>query len=228
MPTREVYAQSRRRLLELADALDDAAAARSVPALPGWSIKDTYAHLAGVCADVLDDRRGRQPEWGERTVEERRHRSLADVITEWSERGHELDERLPGEKAFYLGVDAWSHEHDVRGALHLPAPTPAETGWVLDRVVTSFQATWVESDLPPLRLAITDNGDGTGHLLGTDHLLGTGQPAAILRCDAFTLARVLMGRRSRQQVVALDWSGDPKPFLEHLFVFGPAEDDVEY
>jgi hypothetical protein len=37
-----------------------------------------------------------------------------------------------------------------------------------------------------------------------------------------------MGRRNRRQVAALDWSGDPKPVLEHLFVFGPADDDVDY
>ncbi|MCW2643471.1 MAG: hypothetical protein JWP76_5777 [Dactylosporangium sp.] len=65
MPTREVYAEARRRLLDLADGLDGAETARSVPALPGWSIKDTYAHLAGICADVLDDRRGAGYRWGD-------------------------------------------------------------------------------------------------------------------------------------------------------------------
>jgi hypothetical protein len=219
MPTREVYAQTRRRLLDLAVGLDDAAAARSVPALPGWSIKDTYAHLAGICADVLDDRRAPHPGWGERTVAERRDRSLAEVTAEWSARARELDERLRADKASHLGVDAWSHEHDIRGALRLPAPTPAETAWVLDRLVTGFQVTWARAELPPLRFAVADHGE---------HLLGTGEPASTLRCDAFTLARVLMGRRTRRQVVALDWSGDPKPVLEHLFVFGPADDDVDY
>jgi hypothetical protein len=45
--------------------------------------------------------------------------------------------------------------------------------------------------LPPLRFAVADHGE---------HLLGAGEPTARLRCDAFTLARVLMGRRSRRQV----------------------------
>jgi uncharacterized protein (TIGR03083 family) len=190
-----------------------------VPALPGWSVKDTYAHLAGICTDILDDRRAPHPAWGERTVAERRDRSLAAVTAEWSARGQELDERLQADRSFYLAVDAWSHEHDIRGALHLPATTPAETAWVLDRLVAAFQATWAEDALAPLRLAVPDHGE---------HLLGTGQPAATLRCDAFTLARVLMGRRSQRQVAALDWSGDPGPVLEHLFVFGPADGDVHY
>ncbi|HEV7898536.1 MAG TPA: maleylpyruvate isomerase N-terminal domain-containing protein [Planosporangium sp.] len=218
MPTRDVYAATRTRLLDLASGLDDATAARSVPALPGWSIKDTYAHLAGVCADVLDDRRAPQPGWGERNVAERRDRSLAEVTAEWSARGSALDERLHGDEVFHLGVDAWSHEHDIRGALNLPMTTPAETGWVHDRLVTGFQAQWTKGSLPPIRFAVD----------GVEHLLGTGEPTATLRCDAFTLGRVLMGRRSRQQVAALDWSGDPEPVLDRLFVFGPAEADVDY
>jgi len=35
-----------------------------------------------------------------------------------------------------------------------------------------------------------------------------------------------MGRRSRDQLAALDWSGDPSPVLDHLVVFGPATADV--
>lgn len=31
-----------------------------------------------------------------------------------------------------------------------------------------------------------------------------------------------LGRRSRDQVAALDWSRDPEPVLDHLFVFGPS------
>jgi hypothetical protein len=35
-----------------------------------------------------------------------------------------------------------------------------------------------------------------------------------------------MGRRSRGQLAALDWSGDPSPVLDHLVVFGPAMADI--
>jgi hypothetical protein len=218
VPTRDVYAQTRHRLLDLAGGLDDAASGRPVPALPGWSVKDTYAHLGGVCADMLDDRRAPNPGWGERTVSERRDRSLAEVTAEWSTRGSTLDGCLHGEKAFQLGVDAWSHEHDIRGALDLPLSTPMETEWVLDRLIDGFQVQWAKAGLPPILFVADD----------VEHLLGTGEPTATLRCDAFILARVLMGRRSRRQVKALDWSGEPEPVLDRLFVFGPADDDVHY
>ena len=35
-----------------------------------------------------------------------------------------------------------------------------------------------------------------------------------------------MGRRSRGQLAALDWSGDPAPVLDHLVIFGPARADI--
>jgi hypothetical protein len=35
-----------------------------------------------------------------------------------------------------------------------------------------------------------------------------------------------MGRRSRDQLAALDWSGDPAPVLDHLVIFGPARTDI--
>ena len=35
-----------------------------------------------------------------------------------------------------------------------------------------------------------------------------------------------MGRRSRDQLAALDWSGDPAPVLDHLVVFGPARTNI--
>jgi hypothetical protein len=218
MPTREVYTRTRHRLLDLAAGLDDTTAARDVPALPGWSIKDTYAHLAGICADALDDRRAPHPGWGERTVAERRDHSLTEVTAEWARRASLLDERLHGDEVFPLGVDVWSHEHDIRGALGLPLSTPVETGWALDRVLSGLQHTWAKAGLPSVRF-VAD---------GAEHLLGTGEPTATLHSDAFTLGRVLMGRRTLAQVAKLDWSGDPEPVLGHLFVFGPADADIAY
>ena len=51
-----LYAETRGRLLDLAASTDDERACTPVPALPGWTVKDAYAHLAGLCADMLDGR----------------------------------------------------------------------------------------------------------------------------------------------------------------------------
>jgi hypothetical protein len=47
-----------------------------------------------------------------------------------------------------------------------------------------------------------------------------------LRTTRFEAFRWRMGRRSREQLAALDWSGDPTPVLGHLVVFGPARTDI--
>ena len=47
-----------------------------------------------------------------------------------------------------------------------------------------------------------------------------------LATSRFEAFRWRMGRRSRAQLAALAWSGDPAPVLDHLAVFGPASSDV--
>jgi hypothetical protein len=63
------------------------------------------------------------------------------------------------------------------------------------------------TDLPPLRV------EATGL---RDWMVGRGEPAATLRAGPFTLLRALSGRRTMDEVRALDWEGDPEPFLPHL------------
>ena len=45
-------------------------------------------------------------------------------------------------------------------------------------------------------------------------------------CVSSTATRSRTGGRSRGQLAALDWSGDPAPVLDHLVVFGPARADI--
>jgi hypothetical protein len=56
--------------------------------------------------------------------------------------------------------------------------------------------------------------------------LGAGTPAASLRASDFELLRAVMGRRSRAQLLALDWDADAEPYVDHLHIFGPAATDV--
>jgi hypothetical protein len=62
---------------------------------------------------------------------------------------------------------------------------------------------------------------GTQYQVGPD-----GEPALELTTTWYEAFRWRMGRRSRGQLAALDWSGDPSPVLDHLVVFGPAPTDV--
>lgn len=67
-------------------------------------------------------------------------------------------------------------------------------------------------------------------LLGTvedgEYLSGPGDGAELrLRTMRFDALRWRTGRRSRAQLAAMDWSGDPTPVLDHMFLIGPADAD---
>jgi hypothetical protein len=48
----------------------------------------------------------------------------------------------------------------------------------------------------------------------------------VLHTTAFEAFRWRLGRRSRAQLAAMEWSADPTAVLDHLVVFGPAARDV--
>jgi uncharacterized protein (TIGR03083 family) len=53
-----------------------------------------------------------------------------------------------------------------------------------------------------------------------------GNSELTLRTCRFEVFRWRLGRRSRAQLAALDWSGDPTPVLDHLVIFGPSDRDI--
>lgn len=229
----DFYFEGRVRLLELAAQMGPEAAATPVPALPGWTVKDTYAHLAGVCADLVDGRTegyGTRA-WTARHVAERRDHSLEQVCAEWARRGpeleqlireveEELDDEEEAERRFaHLIPELWAHEYDIRGALVWLGPGHDEhTSYVIGRLVEQFKDRWRAQKLPPIRL-VGDEGDWW--------LLGEGEPVATLTATGdFEIARMLLGRRSRAQILAMDWEGDARPFVDHLHLNDLPEHDL--
>ena len=53
-----------------------------------------------------------------------------------------------------------------------------------------------------------------------------GPPVLTLSTTRFEAFRWRMGRRSRAQLAAMNWSGDPSPVIDHLTVFGPASASI--
>jgi uncharacterized protein (TIGR03083 family) len=214
----ELYRDGRQRLLGLAAGLGAADAARPVPACPGWTVKDVYAHLAGVAADVLARRLDGMMTgpWTARQVQERASASLAEVCAEWAASGPRLEARLGGGGRDELVIDVTSHEHDVRGALGRPGARDAPgVGFSLGSVAEGL-AGWWPAGLAAVRV-VGDSGTWA---------FGAGTPAATLRASDFELLRAFMGRRSRAQLLALGWDADAEPYVDHLHVFGPAAADV--
>lgn len=210
------YAEGRRRITELLQGLDDAAAAgATVPCCPAWSVHDVVAHLTGVCADVLAGRIdgvGTDP-WTEAQVDARRDVPLKDILTEWNEVAPAVEAMAGafGRAGFQWVGDQAIHEHDLRGALDRPGARDSETVRVgLRFMVPGFLEGVAALGLPVLEV---EAGDRTWRS-------GEGDPAVRLRVEPFAALRSLCGRRSLDQIRALPWTDDPEPYLE-AFTWGP-------
>lgn len=222
----DLYTGGRHTLLDLAAILTPAEAATPVPATPKWTVKDVYAHLSGVVADALGGRMDgvATDPWTARQVAERAERSLTDICAEWAELGPELEEAL---RAFpdlanpRLIIDQWTHEQDIRGALGKPGSrTDGRMTFCVETMLTGFSKGWPETGLP----CVVVTGD-TGAWP-----LGEGEVVVRLTATDFELARAIMGRRSRAQVLALRWSPRDEeklgPVVDHLHAFPHADVDL--
>ena len=209
------YAEGRRRLTDLVAGLDDDTAALPVPACPAWSVHDVVAHLTGVCADVLAGRIdgiGTDP-WTDAQVVARRGVPLAAVLAEWNEVAPAVEAMAGafGKAGYQWVADQALHEQDVRGALDRPGSRDSETIRLgLEYMAPGFLAAVAVLGLPPLEVRAGDRSWASGD----------GEPVACLALGPFEALRALCGRRSRDQLRALPWSGNPEPYLE-AFTWGP-------
>lgn len=221
MDVAALYRDGRRRQLELAGGISQADAATPVPTCPGWTVKDVYAHQAGVPADILGGRvEGvATDEWTARQVRERAQWSFADVVEELRRCGEQLDpvlEQMGDAIDKRLVLDQWTHEQDVRGALGRPGSRDvAVVGQGLDVILSSHARRWPVRHLPP---ALVVGSSKEWHL-------GEGEPVATLEAEDFELLRLVIGRRSRSQALAA-WRGDAAAVVDHLVAFSFTERDI--
>jgi uncharacterized protein (TIGR03083 family) len=219
------YAECQERFLALGRSIDHDQAAVAVPALPGWSVKDTFAHVTALAAQFVSGERLDGVPSEDRTqvgVDARADMSLAEVLEEWSDCGPRFAAMLSemGRDASpNPAIDVWVHEVDVRGALG--AEIPADGGLaeeILHSIVRRNLGRLVAGHgLPALRVVLPDD----------EWIAGEGDAAGTLRTDQLELGRVFMGRRSPAQMAALGWEdGDPSTWIGALHVFGPATIDV--
>lgn len=190
-----------------------------VPACPDWTVKDVYAHMAGVADDLLAGRLDgvATDPWTAAQVEARRGHSLAEVVDEWDAAAPGLVEALTpfGDDVDpRLVIDAWTHLHDVRGALGLPGERDSEaTRWAADGLRRFSRSQFRKAGLSPdgVRFADEDADEG----------------AAVV-VDRFEFARAATGRRSANQLRSWAWTvPDPEPYLPLVAVFTTRPDDLE-
>ena len=212
----EAYRCSHDRIRTL---VDESTANVEVQACPGWTVKDVIAHLAGFfTAYQTGGQDAFGPGWGEREVESRRDRSLEDCLAEWGELLENPGDLFESNLGPVAVSDVLAHEQDIRTALGRPGARDDENIIPSVEMALSFLSKGAtENDLPTLRV-VTDD---------LDRHIGKGEPACTLRTSTFELFRTLHGRRTLDQVRAMEWEGDPEPWLPALFLFGPTGREVE-
>jgi uncharacterized protein (TIGR03083 family) len=184
---------------------------RTVPCTPQWTVRDLLSHLVGGPADIVAgnlDGAATEP-WTQAQVEARRGHSVAQLLDEWSGLREAVEGVCRTGQVPAISMDVLTHEQDPNGALGGPHLADADA---LQFAANGFAARAVKiSKDAGLALELTD-GEGWS----------MGEPGgATLIASKFELIRVMAGRRSAAQVLAMDWLGDPTPYLDHLSPFGP-------
>lgn len=137
---------------------------------------------------------------------------MTQTLAGWTAEAPRFEDIISAFEVQPAVVDVASHEQDIRGALGLTGARDTEViwqmgGWLLRQLQTPV----------PVCVTVED----AEFRVGPD-----GEPVPGLRTTRFEAFRWRMGRRSRDQLASLDWSGDPAPVLDHLVVFGPARADI--
>jgi uncharacterized protein (TIGR03083 family) len=214
----DLYAAGLERHLALASELTEEDGERVTAACPEWRVKDVYAHLAGLCADVLEgnvEGAGTDP-WTGRQVAERTDRTLAENVAELRERGPQLVEALRAFPVERIVIDQWTHEQDVRGTVGKPGSRDVPVAaFAVGLMAKGLDEGRRQQGMPAVRVETTS---------GT-FTLGEGEPVATMKTDDFELIRAVLGRRSPAQVRAMVIDGDPGAF-DGLALFGPRTDDL--
>ncbi len=207
-------------MLALAEGLSAEQLATPVPALPAWTVQQTYAHLAGLCADVPAERVTPPADdtVTARQVAERADLDITRICAAWREDTPALLRVFATRtRARYSlpAVDVWHHENDVRGALGMEAQ-PEGADELAAFIIGGMARTW-SPDLPGVRVVATDTGQEWNF----------GERADLeWSATAFELVRAVTGRRSTAQMRAMDWNGDPEAVLGHLSRFPTPETDL--
>ncbi|MEM8923408.1 MAG: maleylpyruvate isomerase family mycothiol-dependent enzyme [Actinomycetota bacterium] len=201
-PLTDSYRRGRERLLALGATLTDGGSVITT-ACPDWSVKDVFAHLAGISTDIINgNTEGAATEaWADGHVADRRERGLDDVLAEWAESGAAVSEVMEsmGEVfPFQLFVDQYTHEWDIRAAIGPDAaarPDLATYEEYFDTFVDAIGTDGERRGLDRLELDVD----------GRRLIVGTGADVGTLPLSLFEFSRLTMGRRSTTQIAALPW-----------------------
>ena len=191
-----------------------------VPLNPAWRVRDVVAHMAGVCEDLtsgnfpdISDPK-QQPEqatvreaWTQAQVDRRRDVPIGELLDEWNRLARQWEAVLQQDAAglapaalVTASLDVGCHLHDLRHAVGEPGDRDALTTAVAFAISRTWLAMRLDSArLPAIRMRCADG----------EWVLGQSRVGNTVQGDSFELFRSITGRRSHDQLLALDWDGRP-------------------
>jgi uncharacterized protein (TIGR03083 family) len=199
-----------------------------VPTCPGWQVKDVVGHLAGLCEDWVNHHLEgyASDEWTAAQVERFASLTLDEVFDRW-DRASELlvkleEDPIMGPPTRWAFGDAITHEADIRGAVGAER-VPQE--WVLVALkgsISRWREVLSQAKAPTLMLRAPDARDWW---VGAHN----DPEVTVVEAPAYEFFRALAGRRSRNQMIRWEWSGDAEPYLAAglPYPFHSASSDIQ-
>lgn len=212
--TSRIYRDTKERICTLLPSADHPSWAISVPACPGWTIRDVVAHMTAVAEDWADGTLSGAPT-DEQTAEHVARfadRNTEQLLEAWTAATARLQRMAATDGLSPPLGDIACHEHDIRGAIDRAGARESAAVWhTSDRLIPMLQPS------RPVRITVEDG----------EYLCGPAEgPEIGLITTRFEVLRWRTGRRSRAQLAAMNWTGDPAPIIEELFLFGPTLVDL--
>jgi|GEM_PF-367093 len=223
MPTSVLYVAAVDSFLAFARTLTDEQWSTPVPCLPGWDVRDVLSHVAGIPDDAFAGRMEGAPgeAWTASQVERNRDLATAALLDRWAEQYVAFGDVLDGIGEHRPPFDCHAHEHDIRQALDLAGNR--------DSLVVEAAAVQLARGFEPPTPVTIQFVDGRSFTTGNTEPANVDGAVSVRGISAFEIFRSRLGRRSRSQVEAYDWSGDDAAVSEVIdawFQFGPADGPV--
>ena len=237
----DLYEQLRDDVSEIAAGLEPAMLEAPVPATPGWTIRNVLSHVIADATCVIggDFPTGffeafgersaidKVNEWTARQVEQRKDRSLEELLQEWKTSGNEVAAMMRGERPWPEGLvpfvdrvlltDAAVHQQDIFGALGIERAresAPIKIG--LSGYIATMGLRLEADGIPPLEFDLGDKS----------YTAGEGEPGATVSASRFELFRAMSGRRNPEQVRGYGWDGDPERYIGYFYPYGVRNDSL--
>lgn len=206
----KAYSEGRRHFSELARSLDEAQLSTMTKGCPAWDVRSLMGHVVGVAGDMTSGNfpTGDVQAWIQAAVDARRNLTVGELLQEWEDLAPAIDTwltNMPPMMGDLLVNDIVTHEQDIRGALGLPG---GREGVTYDLAVEGFLGSLAGriggAKLPALRV-VHD---------GVERVLGEGDVGATVTASTFEVLRSIGGRRTPEQIAALDWDGESAPYVQ--------------